>query len=494
MHAGRDQDGWTQERQGHGHGHGHGREPGRGSVRVLDTWRATREERTDLGRAAVGFLLPAAARQTTLIDIEARRDVDETGQGTWLAELVRYTLRSETVGIVAGPASGPEPERDLPPRLVATAGVDPDQRAAWWDTVRADVSDLLSGERAVFRPMVRRAYQEDSVLVHCPAPLVVRLALPLSAGGPDRDRRLGVLLVEFPFGERIMPDTLLTARALAHLVAAALDHERLARELAYERAERSAAIARLRRENENLEAALIQTAHELRGPLTTLRLGSHLVERHLRLVGESSISGGMSATPAAAHVTRAAETASLINQHVDQAERLLADLGDLARVRAGSLELRRTRCDLAALLRDVVAGQRAAWPARSIHLRMPDEEVVVLADGGRLAQVVGNYVTNALKYSPGEQPVEVQLVVGSGEVRVAVCDHGVGLAAEDQQRVWERFYRVERGQGQVPMIDGLGVGLFICRQIVERMGGMVGVESVLGEGSTFWFTLPRAAR
>jgi signal transduction histidine kinase len=95
-----------------------------------------------------------------------------------------------------------------------------------------------------------------------------------------------------------------------------------------------------------------------------------------------------------------------------------------------------------------------------------------------------------LKYSPNVQPVEVRLEYGDGEARVAVCDHGVGIAPECQQRVWERFYRTSGSRSY--SADGLGVGLFICRQLVEQMGGTVGLESLLGEGSTFWFTIPLA--
>jgi signal transduction histidine kinase len=130
------------------------------------------------------------------------------------------------------------------------------------------------------------------------------------------------------------------------------------------------------------------------------------------------------------------------------------------------------------------------WRRRIIHLESPTEAVPVVADAERIAQVVGNYLSNALKYSPNVQPVEVRLEYGDGEARVAVCDHGVGIAPECQQRVWERFYRTSGSRSY--SADGLGVGLFICRQLVEQMGGTVGLESLLGEGSTFWFTIPLA--
>lgn len=441
------------------------------STRVLGTWRFAMQERTNLARAASAFLLPFDDHHMLPVDAELRHN--EHRLGTWLAELVRYTLCSEAVGIVLGP------KHNMPMRLIATAGVAASHYVAWWDDVSADVVDSLAREEVVYRPTTRHAYPEDDEASDS-APLMVRLTLPLLSGG----RRFGMLIVEFILGERIMPDTLLTARALAKLVAAVLDHDRLA----HERVRLSATVAQLRSENANLETAIIQAAHELRGPLTTMRLGSQLAERHLRLVSESDTPSDHPDT----HLARAMSAAMLANQNIDKAERLLTDLTDMACIRAGRLEMRLTRCDLASVIEEAVAGQRAAWPTRTIHLDLPCEAVAVMADADRVSQVLCNYITNALKYSPASQPVGVRVEAGDGEVRVAVRDQGVGLTRVDQKRIWERFYRTDRFHQAKP--SGLGVGLFICRQIIEQMRGKVGVESIPGEGSTFWFTVPRAAR
>src|SRR5262249_46109015 len=185
--------------------------------------------------------------------------------------------------------------------------------------------------------------------------------LPLLSGS----QRFGMLIVEFILGERIMPDTLLTARALAQLVASVLDHDRLARE----RARLSSTVAHLRSENTNLETAIIQAAHELRGPLTIMRLGSQLAERHLRLGSEE----GTPSDPPNTDLARAMSAATLANQNIDRAERLLTDLTDMARVRAGRLEIRPTRCDLATSIGKALAGLRDAWPTRRVHLNLPGE-------------------------------------------------------------------------------------------------------------------------
>jgi signal transduction histidine kinase len=106
--------------------------------------------------------------------------------------------------------------------------------------------------------------------------------------------------------------------------------------------------------------------------------------------------------------------------------------------------------------------------------------------------VVTNYVTNALKYSQGDQPVAIQVARDGAWARVSVEDHGPGLPAPEQERIWERFYQAEGLRVQSGSRAGLGLGLHICKTIVEGHEGAVGVKSAVGAGSTFWFTLPLA--
>jgi signal transduction histidine kinase len=125
-------------------------------------------------------------------------------------------------------------------------------------------------------------------------------------------------------------------------------------------------------------------------------------------------------------------------------------------------------------------------------LRLPaDQTVTVLADADRIGQVVTNYVTNAIKYSPADSPIEVGLDVGVARARVWVRDEGPGLPLEEQEHIWERFHRVKGIRAQSGTGVGLGLGLHICQTIIERHHGQVGVASAPGRGSTFWFTLPR---
>ncbi|MGH2482729.1 MAG: sensor histidine kinase, partial [Ktedonobacteraceae bacterium] len=129
---------------------------------------------------------------------------------------------------------------------------------------------------------------------------------------------------------------------------------------------------------------------------------------------------------------------------------------------------------------------------RTIELILPQEGAVrVQADSVRISQVVTNYLTNALKYSAEHQPVSVGLELEGHEARVWVKDAGPGLSPEVQQAIWDRLYRLSTfaeytGLGS----GGLGLGLYINREIIRQHGGNVGVESASGKGSTFWFTLP----
>ena len=125
-----------------------------------------------------------------------------------------------------------------------------------------------------------------------------------------------------------------------------------------------------------------------------------------------------------------------------------------------------------------------------MDLRLPEQAVVVKADGDRIGQVVTNYLTNALKYAPAARPIEISLRQESDQARVQVQDQGPGLPPEEQERIWQRFYRVPGTEAQEGTGISLGMGLSICRSLITQHGGQTGVESAPGAGATFWFTLP----
>jgi len=165
--------------------------------------------------------------------------------------------------------------------------------------------------------------------------------------------------------------------------------------------------------------------------------------------------------------------------------RLIDDMLDVSQIQHGKLSIRRGRCDLTAMLRRVVG---------EVQVQRGDVPITLVADGTdlvgewdefRLEQVVVNLLTNALRYGGGK-PILVELRQLPGFAAIRVSDHGVGIAAEDRGRVFEQFVRV----GDRMRTPGLGLGLYITKQLVEAHGGTISVDSTLGEGSTFSVALP----
>jgi len=176
---------------------------------------------------------------------------------------------------------------------------------------------------------------------------------------------------------------------------------------------------------------------------------------------------------------------------VDIETRLVEDLLEVSQLEMHQFTLSLHQENLVTIVQETVVSHQAAR-TRDIELVLPPAEVVpMIADAGRIGQVLTNYLTNAFKFAPIEQVIAVRLEVEAGSARVAVRDQGPGLTPEQQQRVWERFYQVA-APGHQGLDGGLGLGLAIAKAIIEQHHGQVGIESAPGQGATFWFTLPLA--
>ncbi|GCE31607.1 histidine kinase [Dictyobacter alpinus] len=244
------------------------------------------------------------------------------------------------------------------------------------------------------------------------------------------------------------------------------------------------------KELESRKDAFISIAgHELRTPLTSLKGNLQLANRQLdRLIADDQ-GLFMSPTQLTLHEVQKRLTRSL--HQVALQQRLINDLLDVSRITINKLELSIEECDLRALVQESVEDQLASTPTQAIQLDIQTtDSVLIMADRDRIGQVISNYLTNAIKYSNNDQPITVGLSVQADQARVWVQDHGPGLSADAQQHIWERFYQEPGVTARSGSGTGLGIGLYICQTIIAHHNGQLGVESTLGQGSTFWFTLP----
>jgi|GEM_PF-1756879 len=208
-------------------------------------------------------------------------------------------------------------------------------------------------------------------------------------------------------------------------------------------------------------------SHELKGPLTGIKGFAQLMSRRERY------------------------NPVWVDAMLEQSralERLIDDLMDATRAETGQLRIDPTRVDLKSFLESLVTQVRLTTDQHTISLSLPDAPVVAEVDPARLNQVVLNLMTNAVKYSPDGGAVDVGLETGNGLVSITIRDSGVGIAPELLPRLFDRFYRVP---GQIrDRVAGLGLGLYLCKAIVDAHGGAILVSSTVGGGSTFTVQLP----
>ncbi len=344
-----------------------------------------------------------------------------------------------------------------------------------------------------------------------PKALAERYLTRAGLSSPWQDLR-GCLRFLFPFGAVLLASIAIEAQIMRapvpaagalvpHLVMLALLLLVLARQavafLEDARVQRDREAARaneeaLREATRQMETFLGILSHELKTPLSSMLLGLELLQRRTQHPTRPPRAGvaqeGISGFGASQGVLE------LTLRQLGRLNRLVNDLVDISRIQTGRLAYHFQSADLATIVGLAVEEQCQVAPERTIRLRQPNERPVpICGDAARIGQVVTNYLTNALKYSPEDRPVEVGIQVEGEHARVWVRDQGPGIRPSEQARLWERFHRVPGIEVQSGSGVGLGLGLHICQTIIERHHGQVGVESVPSQGSTFWFTLPLMA-
>ncbi len=240
------------------------------------------------------------------------------------------------------------------------------------------------------------------------------------------------------------------------------------REIAVAFNEMAAALAEQRRKQLGILASV---AHDLRNPLAALKLTVDRLRPDRPLPPEE----------------RLRPMLARIGKEAARCDRMLTDLMDAARLEGGEIELRHETRDACELAREVVELYRPTATAHELQLSLPEEPIPLRCDPTRIEQVLNNLVANAIKYSPEGGAVQVAVVREGAEVAIAVADQGVGIAAEDQRRLFERYWRAPSSSRVAP---GVGLGLWAARRIAEAHGGRIEVTSAAGEGSTFTLRLP----
>jgi len=286
-------------------------------------------------------------------------------------------------------------------------------------------------------------------------PAAPALYVPLESS----QRRVGVLGIR-----PVEPARLMTHEGRQHLdaivgqVASALERARLAAE---------AQEARLHMEREQLRNALLSSvSHDLRTPLAVI-------------TGTATTLLESSVDP-----TVRRELTSNIVTEADRLNRLVRNLLDMTRLEAGAVEVHKEWQPLEEAVGAALERVGSVLGAREVSTRLPDDMPLVPFDSLLLQQVLVNLLENAVKYTPPDSPIEIAAVVRPGEVEVTVADRGPGVARGEEARIFDKFYRGERGRG------GVGLGLTICKGIVVAHGGRIWVESREGGGAAFHFTLP----
>lgn len=412
-------------------------------------------------RNRLAFLVEASTALTATLDYQS--------QLSRLAHLAVPTLGDwAVINVIEG---------DGALRPVAVADVNPDK-----ERLAIEIQRRFTPSQAGEGPYQTVLRERRSILVPEPSPSVLAASVQdpehlrmVREMGPRsalfvpisiHDQVCGLMALAITESDREYgPEDLRLAEELARRAAVSIENALLYQA---ERQYRDEA----ERRTAQLEDLLWAVSHDLRAPLTVIQGQAQLLGRSLERAGTEREKANAEAVAAGAR----------------RMNSMIQDLVDSVRMEAGQLELSRQPVALRPFVLDLVERLSGVLNPERIKVEIPKALPKVSADPDRLERIMINLVTNALKYSPPDSEVLVRGRRRGGEVVVSIIDRGMGFTPEDLSHLFERFFRAEpalRG-------EGLGLGLYITRTLVEAHGGRIWAESELGKGSTFYFTLPIA--
>ena len=457
--------------------------------RIVQSGRPRLEMRT--GQAARAVWPSLEASEHIVMFYEADEFLADS-----VAEFIGPALKAGGQGVVIATAA----HRAAIAERLARSGIDVERAARAGRFVAEDAQTTLkrflfdnSLDGAVFEQVVDelaggatsgkvRIYGEMVALLVANGQPHTALALEAMWNRAQQTRTFS-LLCGYPlrqFGGQAMAP-LLTDACTAH--SQVVPSERYSR-LADEQ-DRLREIAALQQKAESLEAALrvrdeflSTAAHELRNPLAVLGLQAQMCLRQFERKG-------------ALEPERAVKGLQAINTQTDKLARLIEQLLDISRLDSGKLVIDRQPTDLAALVEHVVATSRALSGGRTIRLKVhAASSLACEVDALRIEQVLMNLIDNAVKYSPETSPIEVALrEVGPDGMELCVRDYGPGIEPSKRARIFERFFQAHDTASSSR--TGLGLGLYLCRTIVELHGGTISAEFPADGGTRFVLQLPK---
>ena len=379
-----------------------------------------------------------------------------------IAESVSILFGFRYVTIVAAD----EPGGDLYRRVLLGFGPDINKDRLGERIAREDIATLLLAEFEVLpHCFYNPAERDQSRSPHQPVDAWhERDSLTLVL--PDRDgMMLGYISVDGPVDGKVPTvDTLRQMQLFLNLVGLALASSRVHRA---EVARRELLESNARLQNEFFGVV----SHEVRSPLAAIGGAASLLEIHYETMG----------------VARRVELLTVLGSATTRLAKIFEDFLLLSRMDGDQLSLHVTRVLPVSIIEESIASMRSEHPERAFKVGYFDPAAGVLADEGRLVQVLANLLSNAVKYSNPDTPIYVDVKPGGdGEIVISVANEGAGVSKSDREKLFKRFGRLTEDG------DSTGLGLYICRELVTKMNGSIGVESEPGRRTTFWFSLPRA--